>query len=221
MLDCAQSIAHEPLDVHDLDVDFAAFSGHKLYGPMGIGVLYGKRRLLEETPPLLRGGGMVEAVFEGASSFDGTPGRFEAGTQNVAGAAGLAEAVRYLDRIGFDAVRAHERELTRALVSGLDSIPSVRLYGPGPNAETPRGGIVSFNVKGVGAAEVAHVLDRRGVAVRAGAHCAQPLLRHIGAEAVCRASIAAYTTMHDIDRLLEAVESSRNEAVALATSRML
>lgn len=199
VLDCAQSIAHEPLDVHDLDVDFAAFSGHKLYGPMGIGVLYGKRRLLEETPPLLRGGGMVEAVFEGASSFDGTPGRFEAGTQNVAGAAGLAEAVRYLDRIGFDAVRAHERELTRALVSGLDSIPSVRLYGPGPNAETPRGGIVSFNVKGVGAAEVAHVLDRRGVAVRAGAHCAQPLLRHIGAEAVCRASVAAYTTMHDID----------------------
>ncbi len=193
VLDCAQSIAHEPLDVHDLDVDFAAFSGHKLYGPMGIGVLYGKRRLLEETPPLLRGGGMVEAVFEGASSFDGTPGRFEAGTQNVAGAAGLAEAVRYLDRIGFDAVRAHERELTRALVSGLDSIPSVRLYGPGPNAETPRGGIVSFNVKGVGAAEVAHVLDRRGVAVRAGAHCAQPLLRHIGAEAVCRASVAAYT----------------------------
>lgn len=162
VLDCAQSIAHEPLDVHDLDVDFAAFSGHKLYGPMGIGVLYGKRRLLEETPPLLRGGGMVEAVFERASSFDGTPGRFEAGTQNVAGAAGLAEAVRYLDRIGFDAVRAHERELTRALVSGLDSIPSVRLYGPGPNAETPRGGIVSFNVKGVGAAEVAHVLDRRG-----------------------------------------------------------
>ena len=177
VLDCAQSIAHEPLDVHDLDVDFAAFSGHKLYGPMGIGVLYGKRRLLEETPPLLRGGGMVEAVFEGASSFDGTPGRFEAGTQNVAGAAGLAEAVRYLDRIGFDAVRAHERELTRAL-------------------------------EGLGA-------------VRAGAHCAQPLLRHIGAEAVCRASVAAYTTMHDIDRFLEAVESSRNEAVALATSRML
>ena len=221
VLDCAQSIAHERLDVHDLDVDFAAFSGHKLYGPTGIGVLYGKRELLAETPPLLRGGGMVEAVFERASSFDASPGRFEAGTQNVAGAVGLAEAVRYLDRIGFDAVRAHERELTRALVSGLDSIPSVSLYGPGPNAETPRGGIVSFNVKGVGAAEVAHVLDRRGVAVRAGAHCAQPLLRHIGAEAVCRASIAAYTTMHDIDRLLEAVESSRNEAVALATSRML
>ncbi len=138
VLDCAQSIAHEPLDVHDLDVDFAAFSGHKLYGPMGIGVLYGKRRLLEETPPLLRGGGMVEAVFERASSFDGTPGRFEAGTQNVAGAVGLAEAVRYLDRIGFDAVRAHERELTRALVSGLDSIPSVRLYGPGQRRDAAR-----------------------------------------------------------------------------------
>ncbi|MFQ9179130.1 MAG: aminotransferase class V-fold PLP-dependent enzyme [Eggerthella lenta] len=132
VLDCAQA-SRTSLDVHDLDVDFAAFSSHKLYAISGIGVLYGKRRLLEETPPLLRGGGMVEAVFERASSFDGTPGRFEAGTQNVAGAAGLAEAVRYLDRIGFDAVRAHERELTRALVSGLDSIPP-----SGSTGRTPR-----------------------------------------------------------------------------------
>lgn len=221
VLDCAQSIAHEPLDVRALDVDFAAFSGHKMYGPTGIGVLYGKRELLAETPPLLRGGGMVEAVFEHASSFEDAPGRFEAGTQNVAGAVGLAAAARYLGGIGFDALRAHEQKLTRALVSGLDAIPSVRRYGPGPDDGAKRGGIVSFNVKGVGAGEVAHVLDRRGVAVRAGAHCAQPLLRHIGVEATCRASIAAYTTAGDVDRLLEAVEGARDEAVALATSRML
>lgn len=221
VLDCAQSIAHEPLDVRALDVDFAAFSGHKMYGPTGIGVLYGKRELLAETPPLLRGGGMVKAVFERASSFEEAPNRFEAGTQNVAGAVGLAAAARYLGGIGFDALRAHEQKLTRALVSGLDAIPSVRRYGPGPDDGAKRGGIVSFNVKGVGAGEVAHVLDRRGVAVRAGAHCAQPLLRHIGVEATCRASIAAYTTADDVDRLLEAVEGARDEAVALATSRML
>lgn len=221
VLDCAQSIAHEPLDVRALDVDFAAFSGHKMYGPTGIGVLYGKRELLAGTPPLLRGGGMVDAVFERASSFEEAPGRFEAGTQNVAGAVGLAAAARYLGGIGFDAVRAHERKLTRALVSGLDAIPSARRYGPGARDRAPRGGIVSFNVKGVGAGEVAHVLDRHGVAVRAGAHCAQPLLRHIGVEATCRASVAAYTTADDVDRFLEAVEAARDEAVALATSRML
>ncbi|WP_241963745.1 aminotransferase class V-fold PLP-dependent enzyme [Gordonibacter sp. 28C] len=221
VLDCAQSVAHEPLDVRALDVDFAAFSGHKMYGPMGTGVLYGRRELLERTAPLLRGGGMVDRVFEQAATFDEAPCGLEAGTQNVAGAAGMAEAARFLSRIGFDAVRAHERALTRRMVEGLAALPSVKLYGPGPNDRDERHGIVAFNVRGVDAAATAQVLDRRGVAVRAGTHCAQPLLRHLGTDAVCRASVGVYNDEGDVDRFLEAAENAQREAVALMTSAML
>lgn len=221
VLDCAQCVAHLPLDVHALDVDFAAFSGHKMYGPLGIGVLFGKRERLAELSPLLRGGGMVQAVFEQAFMFKNAPEGFEAGTQNVAGALGLAEAARYLNRLGFGAIRAHEDALTRHLVAGLAAIPSVKLYGPTPDDTAPRCGIAAFTVRGVSAGDAAYALNKRDVAVRAGAHCAEPLIRHLGAEAVCRASIGVYTTRHDIDRFLEAVEYARADAVAFLTSLSL
>ena len=229
--DCAQSAAHLPLDVRALGVDFAAFSGHKVYGPMGIGVLYGRRELLDGLPPLLRGGGMVDEVYEHGFTFKEGPERFEAGTQNVAGAVGLAAALRYVERVGFPAIRAHENALTRRLFDGLASLRSVKLYGPGPsggcgtasaagNAPADRCGIVAFNVRGLDAAETARALDRRGVAVRAGAHCAHPLIRHLGAGAVCRASLALYNNARDVDRFLEAVAAAPADA-ARALARPL
>lgn len=221
VVDCAQSVAHEPLDVRTLGADFAAFSGHKMYGPMGIGVLYGHRELLERTAPLLRGGGMVDTVFEQTATFDAAPGGLEAGTQNVGGAPGMAEAARFLGRVGFEAIRIHEQALVRRMVEGLAALPTVKLYGPTPGDGNERCGIVAFNVRGVDAAAVAHVLDRRGVAIRAGTHCAQPLLRHLGVEAVCRASLGVYNDERDIDRFLEAVEAAQREAVALATNALL
>ncbi len=216
--DCAQSVAHMPIDVRALDVDFAAFSGHKVYAPMGIGVLYGKRELLESMAPLRRGGGMVDTVFEQRSSFADAPTRFEAGTPNVAGAVGLAEALRFVEDIGFDAVMGHEERLLARLLDGLSAIPDVVVYGErGAVSDSPwsrRCGVVSFNVRCVSALDVAEALSRAGVAVRAGAHCAEPLVRHLGQRSVCRASLALYNSEDDVDRFLEAVEAAKS-AVAL------
>ncbi len=221
VLDCAQSAAHLPIDVHALDVDFAAFSAHKMFGPMGIGALYARKKLLDQMEPLLTGGGMVDTVFEQTSSFIGGPRGFEAGTQNVAGAVGFAEAARFLARTGFLAIRAHEAALTKRMVEGLEAIPSIKLYGSASNCDDARCGIVSFNVRGVDAPIAARMLDRKGVAVRAGTHCAQPLLRHLGTTATCRASLALYNTEQDVDRFLEASETAQKDAVAYTTSLML
>lgn len=211
--DCAQSVAHLPVDVRALDVDFAAFSGHKVYAPMGIGVLYGKRGLLERMAPLRRGGGMVDAVFERRSSFADAPQRFEAGTPNVEGAVGLAEAIRFVEAIGFDTVFDHEDRLLARMLDGLAAIPDVSVYGEpdtrGRSAWSRRCGVVSFNVRGTSALDVGEALSRSNVAVRAGAHCAEPLVRHLGQRAVCRASLALYNTEDDVDRFLEAVEAAK------------
>ena len=167
VLDCAQSVAHLPVDLHALDADFAAFSGHKMYGPMGTGALYARRGAASALGPLRRGGGMVEAVFEQGFTFKGFPAVLEAGTPNAAGAVGMAAAAHFLEALGMEAVHAHGEALARRMAAGLAAMPSARLYGPGPDGAEERCGIVAFNVRGVGADLAARALDRRNVAVRA------------------------------------------------------
>ena len=227
--DCAQSVAHLPVDVRALDADFLAFSGHKMYGPMGVGVLYGRRELLAGMEPLLRGGGMIESVFEQHAAFADAPARFEAGTPNVAGAVGLAEAMRFLLEVGYDAVRARERRLVERLLAGLAALPDVRVHGAphredgvagGGAPEPSRCGAVSFNVRGVDANDVAAALARDNVAVRAGAHCAEPLVRYLGERATCRASLALYNTEEDVDRFLSSVENAKRNVSRIIRASM-
>lgn len=213
--DCAQSVAHLPVALDALGADFLAFSGHKMFAPQGIGVLCGRRELLSEMEPLLCGGGMIESVYENRAEFAGPPRRFEAGSPNVAGAVGLAEAVRFLEDVGFDAVRAHEAKLLDRLLSGLAALPSVRVHGSREASDAARCGVVSFNVGGVDANDVATVLALDNVAVRAGAHCAEPLVRHMGEKGTCRASLALYNTEADVDRFLASVERARSTVVRL------
>jgi len=212
VLDCAQSVPHMKLDLHALDVDFAAFSGHKMCGPMGIGVLYGKKKLLSEMPPFLYGGDMIEDVREQETDFLPPPSRFEAGTQNAGGAVGLAAAVKYLAALGWDAIEAHERELMTYLMNGLNALPNVTIVG-NTDANAPRYGVVSFNIDEVHPHDAATILNDFGIAVRAGKHCAHPLMQYLGIEfrACCRASLALYNTLDDVDRLLTAIPEVRRK----------
>lgn len=208
VLDCAQSIPHYPVDVAALDADFMAFSGHKMLAPMGIGVLYGKEELLNKMPPFLRGGEMIEYVHEQTASFAPLPQKFEAGTQNVGGAVGLAEAIRYLRKVGYDAIAETETKLLDYALSGLAQIPHVTVYG-GTDSRKDRCGVISFNVDGVHPHDVASILDAGGVAIRAGHHCAQPLMDYLCVNATCRASLYFYNTKEDIDVFLENVKKVR------------
>ncbi len=208
VLDCAQSIAHFPTDVRILEVDFAAFSGHKMYAPMGIGVLYGRRELLDDMTPFLFGGEMIDAVFDRQATFETGPKRFEAGTPNVAGAIGLAAAIDYLQRIGFDEIERIERNLAVRLLDGMRSIDSAIVYG-NPQPAKDRSTVVSFNVKETHPQDVAFMLDEQGIEIRSGTHCAQPLHRRLGIEASCRISPCFYNTPEEIDRFLSAVEGVR------------
>ncbi|KGI68110.1 cysteine desulfurase [Mycolicibacterium rufum] len=203
LLDACQSVPHQPVDLHALDVDFAAFSGHKMLGPTGIGVLYGKRALLEAMPPFLTGGSMIETVTMEATTFAPAPQRFEAGTPMTSQVVGLAAAARYLDALGMPAVEQHERELVAAALAGLADIEGVRVIGPA--SMTDRGSPVSFVVDGVHAHDVGQVLDDDGVAVRVGHHCAWPLHRRFGVAATARASFAVYNTAEEVDRLVAGV----------------
>lgn len=206
VVDGAQSVPHIPVDVRDLDADFLAFSGHKMLSPMGIGVLYGKRKLLEEMPPFLSGGDMIEYVEEQATTYAELPQKFEAGTQNVGGAAGLSAAIDYLRGVGFAEIERIERDLTTFAVAELKRLPYVELYGcDAPN----KIGIVSFNVKDVHPHDVATILDAQGVAIRAGHHCAQPLIKYLGQNATCRASFYFYNTRQDVERLIDAIQKVR------------
>ena len=207
VLDAAQSVAHLPTDVQRMDVDFLAFSGHKLYGPMGIGVLYGKKRLLDQMAPFLLGGEMIQSVTRSDAVWAAPPHRFEAGTINAAGAWGLRAAIAYVRQVGFEAIQRRELALTARAFSGLKAIPHVRIQG----ADNPAGhhGILSFTIDGVHPHDVSSILDADHIAVRAGHHCAQPLLHHLGVSATTRASIALYNTAQDIDRFLNSVESVR------------
>ncbi len=208
VLDCAQSIPHYPVDVAALNPDFMAFSGHKMLAPMGIGVLYGKEALLNKMPPFLRGGEMIEYVHEQTASFAPLPQKFEAGTQNVGGAVGLAEAIRYLQKIGYDTIAKTEEELLDYALKGLAQIPHVTVYA-GTENRKDRCGVISFNVEGVHPHDVASILDAGGVAIRAGHHCAQPLMDYLCVNATCRASLYFYNTKEDVDVFLEGLKKVR------------
>ncbi len=203
VLDACQSVPHQPVDLHALGVDFAAFSGHKMLGPNGVGVLYGRRELLSSMPPFLTGGSMIETVTMEATTYAQPPQRFEAGTPMTSQVVGLGAAARYLGAIGMDAVEAHERELVAAAIDGLSAIDGVRVIGP--TSMENRGSPVSFIVDGVHAHDVGQVLDDDGVAVRVGHHCALPLHRRFGLVATARASFAVYSTHEEVDRLVAGV----------------
>ncbi|EID18418.1 cysteine desulfurase [Mycolicibacterium phlei] len=203
VLDACQSVPHQPVDFHALDVDYAAFSGHKMLGPTGIGVLYGRRELLDAMPPFLTGGSMIETVTMEQTTYAPAPQRFEAGTPMTSQVVGLAAAARYLRAIGMAAVEQHEADLTAAALEGLSRIPGVRIIGP--TTMENRGSPVSFVVDGVHAHDVGQVLDDDGVAVRVGHHCAWPLHRRFGIAATARASFALYNTFDEIDRLVAGV----------------
>jgi len=205
VLDAAQSVPHLPVDVGALECDFLAFSAHKMCGPMGIGVLWGRRALLEEMPPYMTGGEMVREVTLEGTTWNDVPWKFEAGTPNVAGAVGLARAVDYVASVGLDQVAAHERALSVAARGGLDAFGDVETFCPadGPN------GIVSFRLTDIHPHDVATVLDQDGVAVRAGHHCAQPLHAALGVRASVRASFYLYNDHDDVARLFEALHEAR------------
>jgi cysteine desulfurase/selenocysteine lyase len=204
VLDACQSVPHQPVDFHALDVDFAAFSGHKMLGPTGIGVLYGRRELLNAMPPFLTGGSMIETVTMAATTYAPAPQRFEAGTPMTSQVVGLAAAARYLSAIGMDAVEAHENELVAAALEGLSNLDGVRLIGP--SSMELRGSPVSFVVDGIHAHDVGQVLDDEGVAVRVGHHCAWPLHRRFGIAATARASFAVYNSLDEVDRLVAGIK---------------
>lgn len=205
--DGAQSVPHMPVDVQDLDVDFYAFSGHKMMGPTGIGVLYGKADLLREMPPYQYGGEMISAVYRDRTEFADIPFKFEAGTQNIAGAIALGTAVDYLEKIGMDQVAAKEQELVDYVLPQLEAIPYVTVYGPqDPQQHT---GVIAFNMAGIHPHDVATALDAEGVAVRAGHHCAQPLMAALGVAATTRASFYFYNTQKDADQLINAIKATK------------
>ena len=199
-VDAAQSVPHMPVSVRELDCDFLAFSGHKMCAPMGAGVLWARPELLERMPPFLGGGSMIRRVQLERSSWNSVPHKFEAGTPDVASAVGLAAACNYLDGIGLERIHAHEVSLVRHLLDGLAGVEGVDVHGPRTSGD--RGGAVSFNLRGVHPHDVGTILDREGIAVRAGHHCCQPLMRRLGVPATARASVYLYTTHAEIDRLL-------------------
>ena len=209
VLDAAQSAPHMPIDVRALDVDFLAFSGHKLMGPMGIGVLYGKRALLEEMPPFLTGGEMIDSVTRTNAVFAPVPHKFEAGTVNAAGAWGLKAAMDYLKTIGFDEVHRQESALTTAALEGLRQIPHVHVLG----SEKPEEhcGILTFTIDGVHPHDVSAILDSDGIAVRAGHHCAQPLFEYLKVSSATRASLCFYNTQEEIAAFLRSVSGIRRK----------
>ena len=207
LVDGAQSVPHMPVRVQDLGCDFLAFSGHKMCGPTGIGALWGRRELLEAMPPFHGGGEMIERVELETSTYKDPPHRFEAGTPNIADAIALGVAVDYLQAVGMDAVRAHEKALVRYALAQLAEVKGLRLYGP--RDPELRGGAVAFSLAGVHPHDVAQVLDGEGVCVRAGHHCAQPLHRALGVAATARASVYLYNTPEDIDALVRGLERVR------------
>lgn len=204
LLDACQSVPHMPVNVADLDCDFLVFSGHKLYGPTGIGVLWGRAELLDAMPPVQGGGAMIDRVRFAGTTYAPPPGRFEAGTPHIVGAIGLAAAIDYVEAIGLAAIHAHEAALVTQTRAALSAINSVRLYGPQDSA-----GIVSFNIEGVHPHDVGTILDEDNVAIRAGHHCAQPLMDYLGVDATARASFGVYNGPDDIEALVRGIERVR------------
>ncbi len=206
IVDASQSIPHMKIDVQDLDADFLVFSGHKMFAPLGIGVLYGKRELLNKMNPFLMGGDMIEYVHEQSTTFAPLPNKFEAGTQNVEGVVGLGAAIDYINSIGYDKIQEHDREIVDYAREKLLKLDYLDLYMT-PNAEN-HSAVISFNIKGVHPHDVASILDSENVCVRSGNHCAQPLMRFLGIDSTCRASFYVYNTKDDIDRLVAGIEKA-------------
>jgi cysteine desulfurase/selenocysteine lyase len=207
VLDAAQSAPHIPLDVTKLGADFLAFSGHKLYAPLGIGVLWGREDLLNAMPPFLTGGDMIDSVREQDATWAPLPQKFEAGTQNAGGAVGLAAAIKWMESIGWDAIQAHEHEVYNYAWEKMTHLEHLTVYGTAEGAA--RGGAIAFNVEGVHPHDVATILDADAVCVRAGHHCAQPLMKHLGITACARATFAIYNTKEDVDALIESLKKVR------------
>ena len=208
VLDCAQSIPHMPVDVKQLGVDFAVFSGHKMYAPLGIGALWGKRSILEKMPPFLAGGDMIDSVEEQVTTYAPLPQKFEAGTQNAGGAVALAAAVRFMQEIGWEEILKIEHHLMAHGLEGMRQLPYVSILGGNIPAEE-RYGVISFNVQDVHPHDVASILDADGVCIRAGHHCAQPLLHHLSLHAANRISFAVYNTIEDVDAFLNSLKKVR------------
>ena len=203
VVDASQSAPHIKVDVKDLDADFLVFSGHKMLSPLGIGVLYGKKELLEKMPPFLYGGDMIEYVYEQSATYAPVPTKFEAGTQNVGGAVGLSSAIDYLNNIGMENVEKIEKELISYAMEKLSELDFISIYGP--KDLNKHAGVISFNVNGVHPHDVSSILDSLGVCIRSGNHCARPLLRYMGLDSTCRASFYIYNTKEDVDRLIVAL----------------
>ncbi len=202
LVDGSQAAVHLPVDVRELDADFYVFTGHKTYGPTGIGVLYGKQALLDAMRPYQGGGGMIEHVAVDRITYGKTPHKFEAGTPPIVEAIGLGHALNYMMQVGRDQIARHEGELLAYAQAQMAELPWLKIYGTAPG----KGGIVSFNIDGLHAHDIATVIDRSGVAVRAGHHCAQPLMERLGVTAVCRASFAMYNTKEEVDALVAALK---------------
>jgi len=207
IVDGAQSVPHFKVDVQALDIDFLVFSGHKMLSPMGIGVLYGKEALLDKMPPFLCGGDMIDYVWEQETTFAPLPAKFEAGTQNVGGAAGLAAAIEYIGKIGFDKIEAIEADLIQYAIPKLKALPYITLYGS--DDLSVKTGVIAFNVADIHPHDVSTILDADGVAIRAGHHCAHPLMQYLGVNATCRASLYFYNTREDVDKLIDSLSRVR------------
>jgi len=203
IVDASQSIAHMKIDVQDMDADFLVFSSHKMYGPMGIGVLYGKEELLNSMSPFLMGGDMIEYVYEQDTTYASIPQKFEAGTQNVEASVGLVEAINYIKKIGYDKIQNHERRLLEYSRKKLEKLDFIETYYP--KNISSHSSVISFNVKGVHPHDASSILDTMHIALRSGNHCAQPLLRSIGIDSTLRMSIAIYNDESDIDALIKAL----------------
>ena len=206
IVDASQSIPHMKIDVQDLDCDFLVFSGHKMLAPLGIGVLYGKKQLLNDMTPFLMGGDMIEYVYEQETTFAPLPNKFEAGTQNIEGVIGLASAIDYIENIGYERIAQIEDEIVSYAREELSKLDFLELYLT-PNKEN-HSAVISFNIKGVHPHDVASILDNYGICVRSGNHCAQPLMRYLGIDSTCRASFYLYNTKEDVDKLVEALSKA-------------
>lgn len=203
LIDGAQGVPHLPTRVLELDCDFLAFSAHKMLGPTGVGVLYGKREWLERMPPFLGGGDMISRVWLDRATWNKLPWKYEAGTPNIADVIAFGAALDYLEQIGMEAVQAHERELTAYALEQLSRVPGIRIFGP--RHVEDRGGVISFDLEGVHPHDIGQLLDAEGVAIRAGHHCCQPLMERLDVSATARASFYIYNTEEEVDRLVEAV----------------
>ena len=208
IVDASQSIPHMKSDVQDLDADFLVFSGHKMLAPLGIGVLYGKREILNKMTPFLMGGDMIEYVYEQETTFAPLPNKFEAGTQNVEGVIGLGAAIDYIENLGYDKIQEIEHEVISYARQELSKLDYLTLYTT-PNEEK-HSSVISFNINGVHPHDVASILDSEGVCVRSGNHCAQPLMRFLGIDSTCRASFYIYNTKDDVDKLVKALDKAYN-----------